>query len=237
MSRPHVYSISIDLSTFRTQMAQLSLGYLHASGHPVSDRVKVAVACLYSPLGAAIDGESLQAIRLRVKASQGSFETYMVLATSYSQENIARVMPKQQLAPSQKQIKTTSVEHKPAGLGAKYLNSGVIEPCAGVELALACLYGPLGVAMAGQISNEIEAAISASRQVFQTYMDLALRQFADETHSVVRFSDSETKTTAEMNPQIDRSVTALRKPVLHSVQSMNDLKEGMDDDIDLNEEL
>jgi len=39
-------------------------------------------------------------------------------------------------------IDTTFRETKPAGLAAKYLNSGEIEPRTGVEIAISCLFAP-----------------------------------------------------------------------------------------------
>lgn len=237
MSRPNAYSISLNMNTFKSRTAQLGLRYLHSGGSPVQNGVKVAIACLYSPLGAAVDGQSLQQVRLKVGASRGSFEAYMVLATSRTKDSLAGSTQKQRVDPKENTIKTTSVENKDAGLGAKYLNSGVIELSAGVELAIACLYGPLGTAIGGGMSSEIAEAIFESRRTFDKYMDLALRQFADDNNLFVRFPDQFSKTTEDTNTQTAQRVISGKKPAVNLLQRPADLNGEAEDEIDLNEEL
>jgi len=236
MSRPNAYGIHVDMNRFESRTSQLGLRYLHSIGSPIRDGVKVAIACLYSPLGAAVEGQSLQRVRLRIGASRGSFEAYMALATSASLENLAEFGARQSLEPKQNIIKTTLVENKPAGLGAKYLNCGVIEPGAGVELAIICLYGPLGTARRGGNRSEVDAAIAESRQIFEKYMDLTLQQFVDDDN-FVRFSNPIVKTIEDANPQSDQRVITKREPAMNSVQNFNDSNREGDDEIDLSEEL
>lgn len=228
MSRPSTYGIHVDMNRFEARTAQLGLEYLQSIGNPVRNGVKIAIACLYTPLGAAVDGQSLQRVRLAIGASQGSFEAYMALAALSSLKNGAESLPQHQFDPKQNIIKTTFVENKPAGLGTKYLNSGVIEPGAGVELAIICLYGPLGTARGGGTRSEIDAAISESRRIFENYMDLALRQFVDDK-DFVRFSSPITKTLDEGKSPVSQSSAPLIPK--------NNLNGGEDDEINLDEEL
>jgi hypothetical protein len=71
-------------------------------------------------------------------------------------------------------IDTTFIESKPAGLAAKFLNSGEIHPRAGVEIALACLFAPLSAAIDGAPQSEVERLIAVSRTQMETYFALAL---------------------------------------------------------------
>lgn len=227
MSRPNVCSLQVDLNRLESRTAQLGLRYLHLLGDPLRNGVKVAIACLYSPLGAAVEGQSPENVRLRVGASRGSFEVYMALA-SLSPDNLVEPGPSQPLDPKQNLIKTTLVENKPAGLGAKYLNCGVIEPVVGVELAILCLYGPLGIARSGGSRCEIDTAIAQSRRIFEKYMDLALQFMEDD--KFVRFSSPVPKTLEESVTQVSQGLPLSVPPA-----DLNGAKD--EDDIDLDEEL
>jgi len=83
-------------------------------------------------------------------------------------------------------IDTTFRETKPAGLAAKYLNSGEIEPRTGVEIAISCLFAPLGAATNGASRQEVEAIVAASRTQFEVFCALALSRCEEKLHSEVR---------------------------------------------------
>ena len=70
-------------------------------------------------------------------------------------------------------IDTTFSEHRPAGIGAKYLNSGEIRARDGVELAITCLFTPIGAAMEGATLSEIKQRQEIARTIFETWMNLA----------------------------------------------------------------
>jgi hypothetical protein len=88
-------------------------------------------------------------------------------------------------------IDTTFIETKPAGLAAKYLNSGEIHSRAGVEIAIACVFAPLGAAIDGASRDRVEQLIAASRTQIETYFALALNRCA--------FDKSESQTTAQIS--------------------------------------
>ncbi|GFE72212.1 hypothetical protein [Chroococcus sp. FPU101] len=90
-------------------------------------------------------------------------------------------------------IETTFIETKPAGLAAKYLNSGEIQLRAGVEIAIACLFAPLGAALSGASRKDIEQLIAISRTQSETYFALALNRCQD-------FSSRETVVGTPVNP-------------------------------------
>ena len=70
-------------------------------------------------------------------------------------------------------IDTTFSEHRPAGIGARYLNSGEIRARDGVELAITCLFTPIGAAMEGATLSEIKQRQEIARTIFETWMNLA----------------------------------------------------------------
>jgi len=70
-------------------------------------------------------------------------------------------------------LDTKFVESIPAGLAAKFLNSGEIDLRAGVEIAIACLFAPLGAAIDGASQSEVEKLIAASHTQMETYFALA----------------------------------------------------------------
>lgn len=58
-----------------------------------------------------------------------------------------------------------------AAYACKYLNSGeFIDKRTGLQLALACLYGPLGLANSGGTADEVEIAISKAQMIFESQM-------------------------------------------------------------------
>lgn len=71
-------------------------------------------------------------------------------------------------------IDTTFSDNISAGVAAKYLNSGEIFLRDGVEIAISCLFAPIGAAVEGETRAEVEARCEVSRMQFETYMKLAL---------------------------------------------------------------
>jgi hypothetical protein len=89
-------------------------------------------------------------------------------------------------------IDTKFSETKPAGLATKYLNSGEIDQRAGVEIAIACLFAPLGATLSGASRLEIEKLIAASRTQSETYFALALNR-CDEDLTERQLAKKETQ--------------------------------------------
>lgn len=98
-------------------------------------------------------------------------------------------------------IDTTFVETKPAGLAAKYLNSGEIHSRAGVEIAIACVFAPLGAAIDGASRERVEKLIAASRTQIEIYFALALSRCPEN------FDESSATVTAEANLRGERHLT------------------------------
>ncbi len=96
-------------------------------------------------------------------------------------------------------INTTFVETKPAGLAAQYLNSGEIDTRAGVEIAIRCLFAPLGAAASGASRREVEALIAASRTQFEIYLNLALSRCGENCAENVRVATTFSKTSVAVN--------------------------------------
>lgn len=69
------------------------------------------------------------------------------------------------------------------GLAATYLNLGEVEKKARFEHAIACLYAPLGAAVAECSLSEVEKQIEISRNQFETFMQVALNRCALEDDS------------------------------------------------------
>ena len=97
-------------------------------------------------------------------------------------------------------INTTFVETKPAGLGAHYLKSGEIDTRAGIEIAIGCLFAPLGAAVSGASRREVEALIAASRTQFEIYLNLALSRCGDDDAENIRVATTVPKTSIAANP-------------------------------------
>ena len=96
-------------------------------------------------------------------------------------------------------IDTTFRETKPAGLAAKYLNSGEIDLRAGVEIAISCLFAPLEAAINGASCQEVEGIIAASRTQFEVFSALALNRCQENSYSNVRNTPSFLKTSIAVN--------------------------------------
>lgn len=71
-------------------------------------------------------------------------------------------------------IDTTFIDSKGAGIATKYLNSGEITVRDGIEVAISCVFTPLGLASQGGTIEEVERLIEISRTQFETYMSLAV---------------------------------------------------------------
>ncbi|NJO94388.1 MAG: hypothetical protein HC820_08725 [Hydrococcus sp. RM1_1_31] len=70
-------------------------------------------------------------------------------------------------------LDTKFIESIPAGQAAKFLNSGEIDLRTGVEIAIACLFAPLGAAIDGASLSEVERLIAISHTQMETYFALA----------------------------------------------------------------
>lgn len=73
-------------------------------------------------------------------------------------------------------INTSFSINKGAGLAMKYLNSGEIPLRQGIELALSCLFAPLGVAIIGGSIDDVKDRCELSRSLFEAYINLALQR-------------------------------------------------------------
>lgn len=75
-----------------------------------------------------------------------------------------------------------------AALAAKYLTSGEMAQGKEIEIALSCLFAPLGAASEGASANKVKSLIETSRIQFETYMSLALCRL--ENHSDISTDES-----------------------------------------------
>ncbi len=81
-------------------------------------------------------------------------------------------------------MNTSFSTQKGAGIGMKYPNSGEIRARDGVEVAIACLFAPIGAALEGATLSEVKARREISRSIFETYMNLAIsRAEIEETET------------------------------------------------------
>jgi hypothetical protein len=78
-------------------------------------------------------------------------------------------------------INTSFIETKPAGLATKYLKSGEIDLRMGIELAISCLFAPIGAAVNGATRSEVETMIASSRTQFELCLTLALSRCQDKS--------------------------------------------------------
>ena len=79
-----------------------------------------------------------------------------------------------------------------SGLGRamEYLTSGILPTQDGVKIAVGCVFGPLGSAIAGRSLEEVEADIELARVQFESFMNLARDLCAvsgPDFHKNVRF--------------------------------------------------
>ncbi len=95
-------------------------------------------------------------------------------------------------------INTSFSENKSAGIAAKYLNKGEISLRNGLELAISCLFSPLGSADDGATLAEVKARCEVSRTVFETYMRLALSRV--DNYSYIEQSLDEKNETIKCTP-------------------------------------
>ncbi len=96
-------------------------------------------------------------------------------------------------------IDTTFVETKPAGLGAKYLNSGEIDTRAGIEIAIGCLFAALGAAECGASRKKIENLSAIARTQLEVYLSLALTRCNESCDYFVCEAINLTKTSVAVN--------------------------------------
>jgi ABC-type arginine transport system permease subunit len=121
-------------------------------------------------------------------------------------------------------LDTKFIESIPAGQAAKFLNSGEIDLRTGVEIAIACLFAPLGAAIDGATQSEVERLIAISHTQMETYFALAL---------------SRCQNNFSMNvPEVSRH--ALQKSSVLPLVSNNDnsvLELNFEENIDLDDEV
>ena len=71
-------------------------------------------------------------------------------------------------------IDTSFSENRDAARAILYLKSGEINLRDGIEISLACLFAPIGAAVAGASQSEVKTKCEMSRTIFETYMNLAM---------------------------------------------------------------
>lgn len=128
--------------------------------------------------------------------------------------------------PKQYRLKldTKFVESIPAGLAAKFLNSGEIDLRAGVEIAIACLFAPLGAAIDGASQSEVEKLIAVSRTQMETYFVLALSRCQ--------------KTFSTNIPEVSRyALEESSAPPLASTDDNSVLELDFEENIDFDEDI
>ncbi len=60
--------------------AGIAMKYLNSEPTPLRNSLGLALSCLFSPIGAAVDGASQSEVEARIKTSRRYFETYMTMA-------------------------------------------------------------------------------------------------------------------------------------------------------------
>lgn len=70
----------IDTSFSLKTNAGIALKYLQSEDMNSRDGIKVALACLFAPLGYAFNGASINEVKAKCSQSRTTFETYMKLA-------------------------------------------------------------------------------------------------------------------------------------------------------------
>ncbi len=90
-------------------------------------------------------------------------------------------------------IETSFSENRGAAIAVEYLNSGEITLRDGLEVALSCLFAPLGAAAKGASQSEVKSRREISRTIFETYMNLAI--------SRAEIEETETSCTTEVEAE------------------------------------
>lgn len=94
---------------------------------------------------------------------------------------------------------TTFSENIAAGIAAKYLNSGEIVVRDGIEIAISCLFAPLGAAIEGASREEVEERCEISRTLLETYISLALTRVQNPCLSPENINEIDSGEKPEIN--------------------------------------
>ena len=106
-------------------------------------------------------------------------------------------------------INTSFSENKSAGIAAKFLNSGEIFLRDGIEIAISCLFAPLGAAVEGASPSAVKKRCEISRMQFETYMNLAMSRAETLTSHPDKVNEIDVTETAEtiLSDEIDAEET------------------------------
>ena len=136
-------------------------------------------------------------------------------------------------------VDTTFVETGLAGKGARYLKSEGITVRDGIQLAIGCLFGPLGAVIDGASRTEVEQIGERSRAQLETYINLALNRCQEsETVSspVPNHQENEKRAAEFQRLETIESVTSSEME-LDSVAARVLAQDDDENDIDLENEV
>ena len=147
--------------------------------------IEMALSCMFTPIGAAVLGESLSAVKARGEVSRIQLETYLTLALSRIKANPDGIKRQTKLKDSCTEliIDTRFSGNKDIAIALRYLKSGEIDLRTGIEIALSCLFAPIGAAVSGESQGAVKARCEVSRMQLETYLTLALSRFGAKVAS------------------------------------------------------
>ena len=129
-------------------------------------------------------------------------------------------------------IDTSFAESKNAAIAIEYLNSGEIFIRDGLEIALSCLFSPLGAAASGESLSQVRLRCELSRAQFETYMTLAinrakaLKLLSEESQEIEVSSELETISPTQSDNQetvmVSESFSHSEETVMASGKSSDD---------------
>ncbi len=129
-------------------------------------------------------------------------------------------------------IDTSFAESKNAAIAIEYLNSGEIFIRDGLEIALSCLFSPLGAAASGESPSQVQLRCELSRTQFETYMTLAINRakalnlLSEESQQIEVSSELETISPIESDSEAtlmdSESLSHSEETVMASGFSSND---------------
>ena len=115
-------------------------------------------------------------------------------------------------------IETSFSENRGAAIAVEYLNSGEITLRDGLEVALSCLFAPLGAAAKGASQSEVKSRREISRTIFETYMNLAM--------SRAEVNETEKSCTTEVEAHVTRGDTKFEDSTPTVTHPLDSKREG-----------
>ncbi len=168
--------LKIQTSFAENRDVAIALTYLKSGEINLRSGIEIALSCLFAPIGAAVGGSSLSAVKARCEVSRMQLETYLNLALSRVKVSAVGIKGKAKLvdAAAELIIDTRFSGNKDVAIALTYLKSGEINLRSGIEIALSCLFAPIGAAVGGSSLSAVKARCEVSKMQLETYLNLAL---------------------------------------------------------------